>query len=198
MVRNNIPLRANGAVFIILAFMFLSLPLQWIGAALLAAIVHELAHAGAIHLCGGRINRLQISISGAAMEIPPMGHPQELFCALAGPMGGLLLLPLARWLPRTAVCAAFHSLYNLLPVYPLDGGRAVRCICLMLFSEETAGRICAVISFMICIFLVIIAICSVFVWKIGLLPALAAGLTIFKIRTNAVKFPCKATRGKVQ
>jgi len=198
MGHNNISLRTNGAVLVILALSLLILPLQWIGAALLAALVHELAHAAAVRLCSGQIYALQLGVSGAAMEIPPMSRPQELFCALAGPLGGLLLLPLAKWLPRTAVCAAFHSLYNLLPVYPLDGGRAVRSICEMLFLEKTATYICDFLSCAVCVFLVVIGFCSVFVWRLGLIPAVAAVLTVFKIRANAAKFPCKAARVKVQ
>lgn len=177
----SVPVMANGSTLICLAAMLLILPLQWIGAALLAALVHELFHVGAVRLCGGRVFKLRIGTNGAAMEIPPMRRPQELFCALAGPLGGLLLLPLTKWLPRTALCAAFQSLYNLLPVYPLDGGRAIRCICEMLFSPSTAQHVCVFLEYWICILLAVLAFLSVFVWHIGLLPAVAAALTIYRI-----------------
>ena len=45
--------------------------------------------------------------------------------ALAGPFGGLVLLLTARWLPRLAICGLMQSVFNLLPISPLDGSRAV-------------------------------------------------------------------------
>lgn len=198
MERSKVSLQTNGAAFILLAVMLLVLPLQWIGAALLAAALHELAHAGAVYLCGARVNRIRIGLSGAAMESLPLTRPQALFCTLAGPLAGLMLLPLAKWLPRTAICAAFQSFYNLLPVYPLDGGRAVLCICQMLFSEGTAQRICTALTYLICIAIAALAFCAVFVWKLGLLPALFAAMTVFRIHQNAAKIPCKAAKHAVQ
>lgn len=198
MERSNISLQTNGAAFVFLAFMLLVLPLQWIGAALLAALIHELAHAGAVYLCGGRVCKLHIGLSGAAMESLPLTHPQALFCTLAGPAAGLMLLLLAKWLPRTAVCGAFQSIYNLLPVYPLDGGRAVLYICQMLFSEETAKRICAVLTNILCIVMAALAVYAAFVRDLGLLPVLIAAMTVYRIRQNSVKFPCKEARHAVQ
>lgn len=201
---NTLPVQASGLALLFLAAMLLILPLQWIGAALLAGLVHELAHAGAVWLCGGCIHRIRIGTGGAAMEIAPLDHARELFCALAGPVGGLLLFPLGQWLPRTALCAAIHSLYNLLPIYPLDGGRAIRNLTRLLFKQKTADRICKYIECIICFLLVLLGFYAVFIWRLGLLPALFTVLTLLHIRTvrqnpsDTLKFPCKEVEHKVQ
>ena len=110
------------------AMTVLLLPLRWIFAAFLAAAFHELCHALAVYLCGGSVQALVVGNRGAVMYADEMPPVRTLLCILAGPFGSLLLVLFVRWIPRVALCALFHAAYNLLPVYPLDGGRAIRCI----------------------------------------------------------------------
>ena len=49
--------------FVYAAFLILALPLDWLLAAVTAAIVHELFHLLAVVLCGGRV--IGIRIGGA-------------------------------------------------------------------------------------------------------------------------------------
>jgi stage IV sporulation protein FB len=104
------------------------LPLRWLIAAFLAAAFHELCHIFAVILCGGRVKSLQIGGRGAVISAGRMSTAKNIYCILSGPMGSLLLLPFAPWIPRIAICGLFQGLFNLLPIYPLDGGRALRCI----------------------------------------------------------------------
>lgn len=124
------------------AAMLLVLPLKWLGAAALAALWHELCHYLALWLVGVEVRGIRIGGRGTVMDTGDMLPWQECICALAGPVGGLMLLPLAGWIPRVAVIALVHSVYNLLPVYPLDGGRALRCATGMVLRERTAEKIC--------------------------------------------------------
>lgn len=111
----------------VFALLLLLLPLPWLLAAVTAAVFHELCHAGAVYALGGRIRRVTIGPAGAVMETEIFGQGRELLAALAGPAGSLALVLLGRFLPRLAVCAGIQGLFNLLPLYPLDGGRALRC-----------------------------------------------------------------------
>ena len=145
---------------------------------LLAALVHEAGHILAIRVLGERIIGIRIGCFGAEITVMPMEHWQELLCALAGPVSGLLILPLFPWFPCTAAAALVQSLWNLLPVYPLDGGRILRSIlrllglghfvnvvesCLLLLVMVGIGFVSFRLGMGICSILVIFCLVS-FLW----------------------------------
>ncbi len=182
-------LRISGTALIFGAMLLLVLPLRWFLAAILAAIFHELCHYAAARLLGGRVGSVFVGGSGAVMQIAPLGQGRELVCALAGPVGGFLLLLFARWFPRLALCAAFQSLYNLLPVYPMDGGRAIRCLAAMTLPPDAAEKLCGIVAGVCRVLIVLLALWAVFVWHLGCMPLLLAALIL--IRTAPGKSPCK-------
>ena len=114
--------------YIILPAAILLLPLRWVLAWTLASGIHELGHYIALRLCKIPIFGLCLSPFGAKMEVGELQSREAVFCALAGPIFALMFTVLSAVLPCTAVCILFQSLYNLLPIYPLDGGRALRAI----------------------------------------------------------------------
>lgn len=114
--------------FIFTAALLLTIPIRWILAAFLAALVHELGHYSTVRLLGGTVSGAAVSCRGARMEIFPMSPGRELWCILAGPAASFSLLAMARFFPRIAICGLIQGMYNLLPIYPLDGGKALRCM----------------------------------------------------------------------
>ena len=119
------------------ASLLLIFPFRLIVSWFLAAAVHELCHYTVLRLCNVKVTQIRIGMLGAVItteEIP--SYYYEMLAALGGPAGGLLLLIFARQMPYVAICALFQSLFNLLPIYPLDGGRAVRNLLLLLFKEK--------------------------------------------------------------
>ncbi|MBQ3215407.1 MAG: hypothetical protein IJB11_04730 [Oscillospiraceae bacterium] len=170
-------------ILLLLALAILVLPLQWVVAAVAAAAFHELCHVLAVKACGGKIIRFRAGISGANMEAAGLSDGQIILCALAGPLGGLSLLLLVRWIPRIALCAAAQSLFNLMPLYPLDGGRALHYGAGLLFPRR-ATAICGWIR----------GICLTGIWLFGLygtvvlrLGILPLGLVVFIF----IKMTCK-------
>ena len=162
------------------AFLLLTLPLDWLAAFLFAAAVHEMCHITAIRLSGGDIMGLQLSVCGAVIQAEGLSRGKELFCTLAGPAGGLCLVLLHRWMPRTAMCALVHTAYNLLPVYPLDGGRALRCAAYLCFGRY-AQKVCAWVELAVLAGLLGVGFVFAFFAHLGGFPLLLALYLIIKV-----------------
>ena len=114
------------SAFLSLSFALLLIPLDWICGWLLAVTVHELGHYIALKFLGLSVRKITVRGSGVFMDVDAMSTVQELMTAAAGPLMSILLLAFSRVAPRTAVCAFFQALFNLLPLYPMDGGRIMR------------------------------------------------------------------------
>ena len=167
---------------IMLAFMLLTVPFRWLTAMILAAALHELAHLLAIRLLTGNRSVFRLFSSGARLQLPEMSCKKELLCALAGPMSGFALLGLARWAPRLALCGCVQSFYNLLPVYPMDGGRAIQCLLKMLCSPPKVLRISRYIAAICKAMILLTGLYGAFGLQLGLFPLIFTFLILIRIK----------------
>ena len=115
-------------VFFMAALWLILLPPAWGMGVILAASVHELFHLLAVLLFGGQVLGFSIGPGGASMETTALSPFQEMICVLAGPLGSFTMLLLADKFPEAAICGLVQGVYNLLPIYPLDGGRVLGCL----------------------------------------------------------------------
>lgn len=97
-----------------------------------AAVVHECGHWATIRLNGGVIRQFNLSIAGGQMHyrLRRLSPYAELSIALGGPLAGLLFTLIARMCGQELFAGAslILSIFNLLPICPLDGGRALESI----------------------------------------------------------------------
>jgi len=125
----------ESSVFWLAAFLLLIIPPEWLISVIFAALIHELCHIVSLLAFRGKIYEIKIGLLGAYIHTDIYQYKQELFCALAGPTGSLLLLVTCRYFPKLAVCGLFHGLFNLIPIYPLDGGRIMKCLLCICFPK---------------------------------------------------------------
>lgn len=118
----------SAEVYPLAGVLLLTVPLPWLGAWFAAAAIHEAGHYLAVRLSGGQVYEFRITGAGAVLEAGGLTAWQSLLCILSGPAAGLLPLLVLHRFPRTAVCALVQTGCNLLPIMPLDGGRALQCL----------------------------------------------------------------------
>lgn len=120
-------------------------------------VVHELGHALVARRFGLRVGQIELHMLGGQVSHAPTKPSRQLAISLAGPGAGLLLgLPAVllytqwdglRGMPLLAGVVGDlwrinvgWSLFNLLPLYPLDGGTALRSGLALAWGERTALR----------------------------------------------------------
>ena len=133
--------QVTGGFALLAAWFFLANGWRNLFTVLSAAAVHEAGHWLLLRLLGARVLSLRFSALGAVLETDSgrLSYGGELAAVLAGPAANLLAA-LALTAPgRDEFLAAAGAnvvlcIFNLLPVRPLDGGRA-----LFLLSSWLAG-----------------------------------------------------------
>ena len=166
---------------ILAALLLLVIPLPWLAGALTAAVFHELCHILAVRIAGGKILRIIVTGRGASIETTPLSPKAAFFSTLAGPGGSFLLAAMGWYFPVCAVCALVQGIYNLLPVYPLDGGRALRILLQWLFPDFPWEGICLWIERLVVGMIILGVIWVSIRWKTGV-------ATLFWLCILAVKY----------
>jgi Zn-dependent protease len=121
-------------------------------------VLHELGHALAARRHGiGTRDITLLPIGGVArLESIPTRPSQEIVVALAGPAvnvvlaaAGFVMLSLAgpeAWLQRLVIANISLVLFNLIPAFPMDGGRVLRALLAMRMDRVRATGIAARIA----------------------------------------------------
>lgn len=155
------------------AFLVMVMPLKWLTACVTAAAFHEACHLLVAKLTGGEVEELTIGLSGARISTRFPDARGELLTALAGPVGSFSLVVLLHVAPRIALCAGVQGLYNLLPLYPQDGGRVLACLVEMV-APNHAESVCRFVEGITLIGLILLALWTAVYLRMGLWPLVIA------------------------
>lgn len=149
MKRRRFSLDIRPGAVALLAGLYFLLPLRWCARLALAVTVHELGHVAALVLCGTEIYGLRMEGCGLALRCaPPEGTARTVAAAISGPAAGVGLFCILRGLgyPEGADLSLLYTCVNLLPVLPLDGGRALQAAAAALVGEQAAERLLDVLG----------------------------------------------------
>ena len=121
---------------------------------------------------------------------------KEALCALAGPLGSILLLLFFHWIPGISICALVQGLYNLIPVYPLDGGRLVRSLLQILVKNGKQSSVMTCIEAGSMLIMVILSLYCLIVLQLGYLPLIFVSILFYRVFQR--KLSCKEVQLAVQ
>lgn len=177
-----------------------------LAAVALAAGVHELGHIAALRALGYAVGGIRVEAQGLCISYS--GAPnaaRELAAALAGPAAGLLLAYIlsymsarlcSPWLSLAAGASLILSLFNLLPILPLDGGRALLLMLSLKMNapaaEERARRVGRALSALIGAAGMVLAACG----GGAMLAAACAGLFLANYACDSITNRTPEFRGK--
>ena len=144
-------------------FLLLAAGLYYIGGSVAltafftAVLAHELGHLSAMTLFGAELRKIRLTPVGLVIEYAGIvtGCQQGWIIAAGPAAGGVFALACfcagTGYFWYAGAVALLATFFNLLPVYPLDGGRLSLLILCRIMPEETAvrflrwtGSICAI------------------------------------------------------
>lgn len=129
-------------------------------------LMHEFGHALACRSVGGRADTIMLwPLGGVAYVNPPMRPGAVLWSIFAGPLVNIVLLPvtigamywsgtnmphsnLHQYLTSLAYINGALLIFNMMPVYPLDGGQILQSILWFFMGYARSLRIVSVIGLM--------------------------------------------------
>ncbi len=161
---------------------------------LAAMTVHELAHAVVLLLLGGEIESVRLSFAQVELRTGLLSDRTELWSTAAGPGINLLCGWLfRRWMPAFAAVSLLLALFNLLPVWPLDGGRLLRTLLRMRWGAAGVDA-SQTLGLLFGLGLLAGAVFAARRWDAGVWPAVTAGALLVRLLRSryaekAVAFP---------
>lgn len=146
-------------IMLIMAVFFVAFGMAYeLVCSLTAVILHECAHARIAKRLGYALGEIRLMPYGAALcGISDMRTAHEVAIAVAGPLFNLALglvfaamwwlVPISYAFTSTfCMCNLYIGLFNLMPVYPLDGGRIAFALLSVRLRRAKAFKIMRVLS----------------------------------------------------
>ena len=153
-----------------------------IAAVIFAVAVHEVSHLLVLALFGCHISAFSLGMNGLCIEY--LGNddfPEKFFSNIAGPLGGFALYftgellsccTLPEWFELSCRISLFLSFFNIMPIYPLDGGHAAGMILSECLGYELSAKIIFHFGMCYSVFLLLAGlVCTVKNSGVGVLAA---------------------------
>ncbi len=153
----------------------------------LLVLTHEFGHALACRSVGGTANLIILwPLGGVAYVAPPQRPGAQLWSIVAGPLVNVVLAPILfglaimgknlGWdtgypdayllIENVALINLVLLIFNLMPVYPLDGGQILRSLLWYPFGRANSLMAASIIGFVGVAALILLAIYTGSTWKI--------------------------------
>lgn len=154
-------------IFAFLAIFFLTKQIKIYAIVMIFAFIHELGHLITGLLLGMKPEKIEIKPVGFSIsfKLKPEDYNRKInkanqlevkkiIVALAGPLTNLIIILVSTYMPINifqALMIIYANIliiiFNILPIYPLDGGRIIKGILHICFGKEKASQYINIISY---------------------------------------------------
>lgn len=154
----------------------------------LIVLLHEFGHSLACRQVGGRADKIVLwPLGGVAYVAPPPRPGAQLWSIAAGPLVNVLLIPVLLLLETLNASGAWSYdarillqamtyinlgilIFNLLPIYPLDGGQILRSLLWFGLGPIRSLQVATAVGFLGVAGLILLAVWQESIW-IGIIAA---------------------------
>ena len=152
------------------------------GYLILGAAIHEAAHIFLLKCIGIPVNSVKIGLGSVLISHAPCRYWQEVLCAAAGPASNLLFGFLLMRRNADLACVNFLlGIGNMLPIYPLDGGRILYAVLAFFLDESKARNIQKLVHTITCMAMMIVACWVTIAMQAGVWPIFAVMVLLLRI-----------------
>ncbi len=175
-IKKNQKFGVNPAFFLVILWLIVNFGFLSFFGYLLAILIHELGHYFVAKWLGYRLSKFSLSPYGVSLSYygQELEERDDMLIALAGPFSNLItsLFCLALWwifpvsynfLASFVEVSLVIALFNLLPAYPLDGGRVFVSLCSRFIDREKAIKLTMIFNVIFAIFFFVIFIVLCFI-----------------------------------
>jgi len=147
--------------------LFLWLPISMVIAVFVSLLIHEMAHAYVADRRGWRVYGIKVDLfTGSASVDTNIPERDSIPVVAAGPLSNLILmifcipiLIVDKFLVDLVVVNLFMFIFNILPIYPMDGGRLLKDFLLLKMRKRSlAKKIAGGVSLTFSVFLLMVSI----------------------------------------